>query len=113
MAEKICPICHFKNNSNSKSNICVCCGMPLEDDGSELWQQLKNRADNYIENDISKKLEQNETIAENKSKGIPCCPKCGSTAIHPVQRGFSLITGFVGSGKTLNYCANCGYKWKP
>lgn len=55
----------------------------------------------------------NKTIQENKEKGIPTCPNCGSTAIEAVNRGFSFLTGFVGNGKTLNYCKNCGYKWDP
>lgn len=46
-------------------------------------------------------------------KDEPKCPKCGSTSITAGQRGYSLITGFIGSGKTVNRCANCGYKWKP
>ena len=48
-----------------------------------------------------------------KPKNIATCPKCGSTSITAGQRGFSLLTGFIGSGKTVNRCANCGYKWKP
>ena len=41
------------------------------------------------------------------------CPKCGSTAITTGQRGFSIISGFIGSGSTVNRCGKCGYKWKP
>lgn len=41
------------------------------------------------------------------------CPKCGSTNITAGQRGYSFLTGFLGSGSTVNRCANCGYKWKP
>lgn len=41
------------------------------------------------------------------------CPRCGSTNITAGQRGYSLLTGFVGSGRTVNRCANCGHKWKP
>lgn len=41
------------------------------------------------------------------------CPRCGSTSISTGQRGFSLITGFIGSNKTVNRCAKCGYAWKP
>lgn len=43
----------------------------------------------------------------------PRCPKCGSTNIATGQRGYSLLTGFLGSNKTVNRCANCGYSWKP
>lgn len=41
------------------------------------------------------------------------CPKCGSTNISTVNRGYSMVTGFVGSGQARNVCQNCGYKWKP
>lgn len=41
------------------------------------------------------------------------CPRCGSNQITTGQRGFSLVTGFIGSNKTVNRCAKCGYSWKP
>lgn len=41
------------------------------------------------------------------------CPKCGSTRIATVNRGFSLVWGFVGSGNAVNVCQKCGYKFKP
>lgn len=41
------------------------------------------------------------------------CPHCGSTAITTGQRGFSIVTGFLGSNKTVNRCGKCGYSWKP
>lgn len=41
------------------------------------------------------------------------CPRCGSKQISTGQRGFSIVTGFIGSNKTVNRCANCGYSWKP
>ena len=46
-------------------------------------------------------------------KNVVTCPKCGSTSITTGQRGFTLTTGFFGSNKTMNRCANCGYKWSP
>lgn len=61
---------------------------------------------------------QNETvnnmhINKPKDKDTIKCPKCGSIAISTGQRGFSLMTGFIGSNKTINRCANCGHKWYP
>ena len=44
---------------------------------------------------------------------IICCPQCGSTEYHAGARGFSLLTGFVGSGKTVLTCLKCGHRWKP
>ena len=50
---------------------------------------------------------------QDEEKNKPKCPKCGSTNITTGQRGYSLLTGFLGSNKTVNRCANCGYTWKP
>ena len=41
------------------------------------------------------------------------CPRCGAASIATDKRGFSMITGFIGSNKTVNRCAKCGYSWKP
>lgn len=41
------------------------------------------------------------------------CPRCGSTAVTTGSRGYSLVWGFTGSGKTVNRCGKCGYSWKP
>jgi hypothetical protein len=41
------------------------------------------------------------------------CPKCGCTDIGVANRGFSIVTGFIGSGKSMNVCKKCGHKWKP
>lgn len=41
------------------------------------------------------------------------CPKCDSTQITTGARGYSIVWGFVGSGKTVNRCARCGHKWEP
>lgn len=80
----------------------------------------------------------NQRIAENKEKGIACCPKCGSISItydhHTVvtngknRLGLGLATSMidpvagiiVGSSKKKDsvktteqiVCLNCGHKWK-
>ena len=41
------------------------------------------------------------------------CPRCGSTAVTTGSRGYSIVWGFAGSGKTVNRCGKCGYSWKP
>lgn len=41
------------------------------------------------------------------------CPKCGSTSIATINRGHSIVWGFLGSGKPVNVCQACGYKFKP
>lgn len=43
----------------------------------------------------------------------PRCPKCGSPYISTVNRGYSIVWGFIGSGTAMNVCQKCGHKWKP
>lgn len=52
-------------------------------------------------------------VTDKQQSNLPHCPKCGSTAISTVNRGFSIVTGFIGSGSPRNVCQKCGYKWKP
>lgn len=59
-----------------------------------------------------KQQEQDEK-SRAEEKNTVHCPKCGSTAIQTVNRGFSFWTGFLGSGSPRNVCQKCGYKWKP
>lgn len=53
----------------------------------------------------SEELKNNDTCIH--------CPKCGSTSVSTGARGFSIWTGFLGSGKTVNRCAKCGHTWQP
>ena len=57
--------------------------------------------------------ENNPSIKDAYQSGQVICPKCGSPSIATGQRGFSLVSGFIGSNQTMNRCAKCGYKWKP
>lgn len=72
-----------------------------------IRQQLNDR-DNQakIQRDSEKRVTEQVTSQVH-------CPKCGSTQITTGQRGYSLFSGFLGSNKTVNRCANCGYSWKP
>lgn len=67
----------------------------------------------------SKESKEVFTIDQVKATGLYkkyqplTCPRCGSTAITTGSRGYSLVWGFAGSGKTVNRCGKCGYSWKP
>lgn len=52
------------------------------------------------------------TIKSPKESVIRC-PKCSSTQITTGARGYSMMWGFMGAGKTVNRCAKCGHKWEP
>lgn len=70
-----------------------------------------NQIENYKKYQ-AQKAEEERIKAENANKPVTC-PKCGSTSIQAVSKGFGLLRGFVGSGKIENYCLNCGHKWNP
>ncbi len=57
--------------------------------------------------------QQESSKAQNDNIPKLTCPKCGSTNITEGTKGFSLMTGFIGSGKFRYVCKNCGNKWKP
>ena len=57
--------------------------------------------------------EQNVIDYFTRASAPVLCPRCGSNQITAGQRGFSIVTGFIGSSKTVNRCAKCGYSWKP
>lgn len=57
-------------------------------------------------------VDQNNQI-QQLDNNVVKCPKCGSTNVTAGQKGYSLLTGFIGSGSTVNRCAKCGHKWKP
>ena len=78
----------------------------ISHDAQFILQMIKLKNENPIEYQL--KLKQFEDI-----KNEPKCPKCGSTNITAGQRGYSLLTGFLGSNKTVNRCTNCGHTWKP
>lgn len=55
----------------------------------------------------------NDSEATSMKNSVVRCPKCNSTQISTGTRGFSIVSGFIGAGKTVNRCAKCGYSWKP
>lgn len=78
----------------------------LEDFGCSVIINKSNDNKDTIDN------ERINSFFENTSDEIRC-PRCNSTQISTGSRGFSLVWGFIGSGKTVNRCGKCGYSWKP
>lgn len=68
--------------------------------------------DKWLRNVLSNSR-YNPTQHDTPSTPTLRCPKCGSTSVTTGSRGYSLLTGFLGSGKTVNRCGSCGHKWKP
>ena len=112
----ICPYCsgeligdYASILTSTEYNRDVLCAMiKLKKDDPIEYQLKLNQLKLQDSQKVEIKKQQREPI-----NNIPRCPKCGSTAIDAVNRGFSLLSGFWGSGKTMNYCRYCGHKWKP
>lgn len=109
---KFCPVCGYTDNTNQQNDmdfyICPKCHIEY----SYKIDHCNNCG--YSTSKYKNRIKYNDNECLKKSRiNHPNCPKCGSTAIDATNRGYSLLTGFLGSGKTMNYCKNCGYKWKP
>lgn len=72
-----------------------------------------NSRDVLYEGKIMNYRKKEAIIAEKRANSPVRCPKCKSTSIATTNRGYSLVWGFIGSGKPMNVCQKCGYKWKP
>lgn len=81
-----------------------------EDTANALWNELLNQFGTPETNYAFKVKEALETPSNYASLR---CPKCGSTNVTTGARGYSMVTGFIGSGKTVNRCGKCGNVWKP
>ena len=77
-----------------------------------MQQSIKAAEKKREEAERCKQREIQHKRAEYSKQGIPTCPKCGSPSIATVNRGFSIIWGFIGSGQPINVCQNCGNKWE-
>lgn len=100
-----CPICKnvkWQVNENEGTIQCQVCGYKKEYDKEKYAQSVAK----YRE---EQKNRQELIDYYNRPK----CPKCGSTSIATTTRGYSLLSGFIGSGKAMNVCQKCGHKWKP
>ncbi len=132
-----CPECG--KEISDKSDKCIHCGYPLKnktiinkkeyDFSYELELVLKNKNIEAIKSIREKTglgLSDGKDIIDYMVKYKECptvwyledpnkvhCPKCNCTDIGVANRGYSLVWGFIGSGKSMNVCKKCGYKWKP
>ena len=78
------------------------------------WDSLNQLTNIILETKaIPKEFNGKTEVVISTPTRTPKCPKCGSTAIGVANRGYSLVWGFIGSGKSMNVCKNCGHKWSP
>ena len=60
-----------------------------DDTPYETPESLKKRREELLK-------QKRASLPQYQDINTPRCPKCGSTAIQPAQKGFSFLTGFVG-----------------
>lgn len=134
-----CPKCGNIGLSHEEGEECTYCGYPCILTSFSFKEVLRNREANpdfsvyetifneYVKDnplfdeDLYKaRLDNENRLAKatserfhEKNNNTLKCPKCGSTAVTTGARGYSLITGFLGSGSTVNRCGKCGHTWKP
>lgn len=114
---------HKENNCNgnlietslSYDDFWVLCDISDDNDFLQAMIDLKEKEPIEYQLKMSQfktQVQQQENY-KTQSSNVVKCPKCGSTNVTAGQKGYSLLTGFIGSGSTVNRCAKCGHKWKP
>ena len=93
--------------------------------GQGLKENLSQMVDDAQEETLRKKEIQrtkDQKRAELEMSGVAYCPKCMSTSVTAVKKGFSagrailtnnVLVGAIGANKLKCVCLKCGYKWKP
>lgn len=129
-----CPECG--KEISDKASACIHCGCPIEQkiyeiiDGKQA--DITFLLDNHIEKIVKIKMLREkygcdlvlakniadkycpiESVTQSTPSNTLKCPKCGSTAVTTCARGVNGFWGFIGAGKTVNRCGNCGHTWKP
>lgn len=127
MYNKICKKCGSWFTPNFDRKDCSKCGGELVDfekvipnEDYFLLYKINQNGDFILKmNDLYKQdiIEYQTKLSQLKQaqqvSNQVKCPKCGCTDIGVANRGYSFFTGFLGSGKSMNVCKKCGYKWSP
>ena len=112
----VCPMCHEKNSYieeyimdikriSNDSDFIQAMTKLHDEDPIEYQLKMSQFKANLKQQESSKKVEEDKDVIH--------CPRCKSTSIQTINRGYSFWTGFLGSGSPRNVCQKCGYKWKP
>lgn len=85
--------------------------LPLQPEKLELIKEFKAPPESECGLDEVKRILRTyipDAFAEPKvTKPTVCCPKCGSKEFTLLNRGYSIFTGFIGSGKVKRVCNRC------
>ena len=91
-------------------DLCQTTGCMSEHSGYALVTQIKatGKVPKTFNGKIGVRTYQNRVRSDKL-----CCPRCGSSHVAIGHRGYSIISGFWGSNRTMNRCGMCGYRWEP
>lgn len=67
----------------------------------------------YFEFNTADYMKSSPQPQQPTNSNVVRCPKCGSTSVTIVPRGFSIIWGNIGAKEPQNLCQKCGHKWWP
>ena len=85
-------------------------------------QSVKAAFSLTAEQQRNEQLEEKQKRKALEESGAVYCPKCMSTSVTAVKKGFSavpailtgnVLVGAIGANKIKCVCLKCGYKWKP
>lgn len=117
--QKKCPFC---GNQNLEETFITEDDLTIINEAGNDSRELLDAMIKLHKKDIIEyqlKMSQFRKIVEEHDKDRifeatrPKCPKCGCTDIGVTNRGYSIVWGLLGSGKSMNVCKKCGHKWKP
>lgn len=115
--ERVCPIC----NAPLKG-ITIESDLPIKEEKIKDDRPVKSNPDWYAK--IHAKMQAKREAQQEPP--IPHCPKCGSTSITVMKKGFGvgksliggavagpvgLLAGGIGANKVQRVCINCGHKF--
>lgn len=92
------------------------------DEKITFWTGLGAEFSLAAEQQRNEQLEEKQKRKALEESGVAYCPKCMSTSVQGVKKGFSagqailtgnVLVGAIGANKLKCVCLKCGYKWKP
>lgn len=66
--------------------------------------------ENYKHSKEIQKDAKLRALQQSAKDGVKC-PKCGSTQIQVVKRGWNIATGFLENNQVDRVCLNCKHRW--
>ena len=103
--------------------VCLLCGPPFfysdYQDAAKRYALAEKDFSAYQDFVLQEEVRANAEAEQKRKEELRkrtapvTCPKCGSTSIATINRGYSVVWGFIGSGKPMNVCQKCGCKFQP